>query len=40
MLKIKTEQIGITSTTGEGLTAFGRGEGVAVVAMAMIVSCD
>ncbi len=28
LLNIKQEQIGITATSGEGLTAFGRGEGV------------
>lgn len=28
---IKPEQVGITATTGEGLTEFGRGEGIAVI---------
>lgn len=28
LLKIKTEQVGLTFTSGEDLTAFGRGEGM------------
>lgn len=38
ILKIKTDQIGITATTGEGLTAFGKGQGVAVIAIVMLIS--
>ncbi|MFH1565293.1 MAG: 2-C-methyl-D-erythritol 2,4-cyclodiphosphate synthase [bacterium] len=38
ILKIEKNQIGITATTGEGLTAFGRGEGVAVIATAVILN--
>lgn len=30
ILGIKNGQVGITATTGEGLTAFGRGEGIFV----------
>lgn len=30
ILNIKPSQIGITATTGEGLTSFGRGEGIQV----------
>ncbi len=30
LLNLKVSQIGITATTGEGLTAFGRGEGIQV----------
>ena len=30
LLAIKPQDIGITATTGEGLTAFGRGEGIQV----------
>jgi len=30
ILGINSNQIGITATTGEGLTAFGRGEGISV----------
>jgi 2-C-methyl-D-erythritol 2,4-cyclodiphosphate synthase len=40
ILKIKTSQIGITATTGEELTAFGKGKGIAVIAMVMLVSND
>lgn len=40
VLKIDASRIGITATTGEGLTAFGRGEGVAVIAMVMVVGND
>lgn len=31
ILSIKENQVGITATTGEGLTAFGKGEGIAVI---------
>ncbi|MDC9714954.1 MAG: 2-C-methyl-D-erythritol 2,4-cyclodiphosphate synthase [Gammaproteobacteria bacterium] len=30
LTSIKTDDIGITATTGEGLTAFGKGEGIQV----------
>lgn len=30
LLKIKQNQVGITATTGEELTAFGKGEGISV----------
>ena len=30
ILGIKSSQVGITVTTGEGLTSFGRGEGIFV----------
>ena len=33
MLGLEAMQIGITATSGEGLTAFGRGEGIAVTAI-------
>ncbi len=36
LLNISTNQIGITATTGEGLTGFGRGLGVQVL---VILSC-
>jgi 2-C-methyl-D-erythritol 2,4-cyclodiphosphate synthase len=32
LLQIEIEDIGITATSGEGLTAFGRGEGIQVFA--------
>ncbi|MFH1611993.1 MAG: 2-C-methyl-D-erythritol 2,4-cyclodiphosphate synthase, partial [bacterium] len=38
ILKIKTDEIGITATTGEGLTAFGKGQGIAVIAIVMLIS--
>jgi len=36
LLKINIHQIGITFTSGEGLTAFGRGEGVQVLTIAAL----
>ncbi len=33
LLRIEKENIGITATTGEGLTSFGRGEGISVFAI-------
>lgn len=32
-LRIMEDKVGITCTTGEGLTAFGRGEGIFVTAI-------
>lgn len=32
ILKIKAENVGITATTGEGLTEFGKGNGISVFA--------
>ncbi len=31
LLGLETQDVGITATTGEGLTAFGRGEGIQVL---------
>ena len=31
LCKINTTEVGITATTGEGLTAFGRGEGIQAI---------
>ncbi len=36
VLEIKNERIGITATTGEELTAFGRGEGLQVVVLILL----
>jgi len=36
VLQIEEEKIGINATSGEGLTAFGRGEGIQVWAVAML----
>lgn len=33
MLGVKPAQIGLTATSGEGLTAFGRGEGIQVLCL-------
>lgn len=38
LLMISTDQIGITFTSGEGLTAFGRGEGIQVLSIISLVS--
>lgn len=37
LLKIETTQIGITATTGEGLTEFGKGNGISVFAILTVV---
>jgi 2-C-methyl-D-erythritol 2,4-cyclodiphosphate synthase len=37
LLGVGNDQVGITATTGEGLTAFGRGEGIQVFAIASLV---
>tara|TARA_Y100000310_G_scaffold123899_1_gene122661 strand:+ start:8291 stop:8767 length:477 start_codon:yes stop_codon:yes gene_type:complete len=31
--------VGITATTGEGLTAFGKGEGIQAIAMVSLIQC-
>jgi 2-C-methyl-D-erythritol 2,4-cyclodiphosphate synthase len=36
VLNIQPDQVGITVTSGEGLTACGRGEGIGVTAIAML----
>ena len=33
LMDVQTSDIGITATTGEGLTAFGRGEGIQVLSI-------
>jgi 2-C-methyl-D-erythritol 2,4-cyclodiphosphate synthase len=38
LLEIKTTRVGITFTSGEGLTAFGRGEGIQVFCMVNLIS--
>ncbi len=38
LLGVSGDQVGITATTGEGLTAFGRGEGVQVLVIVSLVS--
>jgi len=37
ILNITTSQIGITATTGEGLTEFGKGNGISVFAILTVV---
>ena len=37
LLGIHDEDVGLTATSGEGLTAFGRGEGIQVFAMVSLV---
>ena len=37
LTKLKTDQIGITATSGEGLTAFGKGEGIQAFVIATAV---
>ena len=36
ILEIKANQVGISPTSGDGLTAFGRGEGIQVMAVVLI----
>lgn len=36
LLEINTDQVGITFTSGEGLTAFGRGEGIQVLSIILL----
>lgn len=36
LLNITIDQVGITATTGEGLTAFGRGEGIQTFAIMLV----
>ncbi len=38
LLGVPTDRIGITATSGEGLTAFGRGEGIQALAVVSLVS--
>ena len=37
LLEIDPERVGITATSGEGLTAFGKGEGVQAFAIVLVV---
>ncbi len=37
ILDISAEEVGITVTSGEGLTSFGKGEGIQVIAIATII---
>ena len=37
LLDLADDQVGITATTGEGLTAFGRGEGIQVFVIVSLV---
>jgi 2-C-methyl-D-erythritol 2,4-cyclodiphosphate synthase len=34
---VAEDQVGITATSGEGLTAFGRGEGIQVLVIVSLV---
>lgn len=36
LLQIKTEKIGLTFTSGEGLTAFGRGQGIQATSIVLL----
>jgi len=38
LLSIDVADVGITATTGEGLTAFGRGEGIQVLSIVTATS--
>lgn len=38
LLKMDTDRVGVTATSGEGLTAFGRGEGIQVFVIASLGS--
>lgn len=40
LLRIKVDQVGLTFTSGEGLTAFGRGEGMQALAIVSILKHD
>jgi 2-C-methyl-D-erythritol 2,4-cyclodiphosphate synthase len=40
LLKIKAEQVGLTFTSGEGLTAFGRSQGIQALTMVNVVKYD
>ncbi len=39
LLNIKVDQIGITATTGEGLTVFGQGKGIQVFSIVSLIKC-
>ena len=39
LLGLETNHVGITATTGEGLTAFGRGEGIQVFTILTVELC-
>ena len=38
LLDVAGDQVGITATSGEGLTAFGRGEGIQVLVIVSLIS--
>lgn len=40
ILMIEEDRIGITATSGEGLTAFGKGLGIQVFAVATLIRCQ
>ncbi|MCK5525126.1 MAG: 2-C-methyl-D-erythritol 2,4-cyclodiphosphate synthase [Thiomargarita sp.] len=40
LLGLKKEDIGITATSGEGLTAFGRGEGIQVLCIVTVINAN
>ena len=40
MLSVEISDVGITATTGEGLTAFGRGEGIQAIAILTAYSTE
>jgi len=40
LLKIKTDQVGLTFTSGKGLTVFGRGEGMQALTIVNIIKHD
>jgi 2C-methyl-D-erythritol 2,4-cyclodiphosphate synthase len=40
LLKIQIDQVGLTFTSGEGLTEFGRGQGMQALTIANIAKND